>query len=283
MKRTNPFHSLTSFVVAALLTVPHVVFAAAPKGRPAIPDFTRNEPIPAGAKHDWNLGPTGLRGWMYCDRMVTTEARQISVTQVEKGSPAEGSFVVGDVLLGVGGQPFSHDPRTEFGKAVTAAETEAGGGNLVLTRWRAGKTEEVVVKLPVRGSYGATAPFGCPKSKRILDQGYKALAAKVAKTRSQDDPIVRSVNALALLPDGRIASAGEGGRIALWAPGLGAAPAQILEGHTGQIAGLAARDGFLALARENPARMAVIDGARPPEQVARDVWQLVQARMGRAA
>jgi len=57
-----------------------------------------------------------------------------------------------------------------------------------------------------------------------------------------------SVNALALLPDGRIASAGEGGRIALWAPGLGAAPAQILEGHTGQIAGLAARGGFLASA-----------------------------------
>jgi hypothetical protein len=202
MKRTLPFHSLTSFVVAALLAVPHGVFAAAPKGRPSIPDFTRNEPIPAGAKHDWNLGPTGLRGWMYCDRMVTTEARQISVTQVEKGSPAEGSFVVGDVLLGVGGKSFSRDPRTEFGKAITAAETEAGGGHLTLTRWRAGKTEEVVVKLPVLGSYAATAPFDCPKSKRILDQGYKALTAKMAKPRSQDDPIVRSVNALALLASG---------------------------------------------------------------------------------
>ncbi len=202
MKRTLPFHSLTSFVVAALLAVPHGVFAAAPKGRPSIPDFTRNEPIPAGAKHDWNLGPTGLRGWMYCDRMVTTEARQISVTRVEKGSPAEGSFVVGDVLLGVGGKSFSRDPRTEFGKAITAAETEAGDGNLTVTRWRAGKTEEVVVKLPVLGSYAATAPFDCPKSKRILDQGYKALAAKVAKPRSQDDPIVRSVNALALLASG---------------------------------------------------------------------------------
>jgi hypothetical protein len=202
MKRTLPFHSLTSFVVAALLAVPHGVFAAAPKGRPSIPDFTRNEPIPAGAKHDWNLGPTGLRGWMYCDRMVTTEARQISVTRVEKGSPAEGSFVVGDVLLGVGGKSFSRDPRTEFGKAITAAETEAGDGNLTVTRWRAGKTEEVVVKLPVLGSYAATAPFDCPKSKRILDQGYKALAAKMAKPRSQDDPIVRSVNALALLASG---------------------------------------------------------------------------------
>ncbi len=57
-----------------------------------------------------------------------------------------------------------------------------------------------------------------------------------------------SVNALVLLPDGRIASAGEGGRIALWAPGLGAEPAQVLEGHTGQIAALAARGENLASA-----------------------------------
>jgi len=57
-----------------------------------------------------------------------------------------------------------------------------------------------------------------------------------------------SVNALALLPDGRIASAGEGGRIALWAPALGAEPAQALEGHTGQIAALAARGENLASA-----------------------------------
>ncbi len=26
-----------------------------------IPDFTRGDKIPAEAKHDWNLGPTGLR------------------------------------------------------------------------------------------------------------------------------------------------------------------------------------------------------------------------------
>ena len=68
---------------------------------------------------------------MYSDKMVTTDARQISVTKVDKGSPADGVLEVGDVLLGVGGKPFSHDPRTEFGKALTAAESEAGAGNLV--------------------------------------------------------------------------------------------------------------------------------------------------------
>jgi hypothetical protein len=168
----------------------------------AIPDFTRGEAIPAGAKHDWNLGPTGLRGWMFCDQLVTTDARQISVTRVEKGSPAAGVFLVGDVILGVGGKPFSFDPRTEFGRAVTLAESAAGGGKLAVTRWRAGKAEEVVIKLPVLGSYGATAPYDCAKSQRILEQGCKALAGKMAQSPEQDDPIVRSLNALALLASG---------------------------------------------------------------------------------
>ena len=193
---------LFTLFLLALLAAPASAVAAA-KGQPLkIPDFTQGEAIPAGAKHDWNLGPTGLRGWMFCDQLVTTDARQISVTQVEKGSPAEGVFLVGDVILGVGGKPFSYDPRTEFGKALTLAESEAGGGKLAVTRWRAGKAEEVAVKLPVLGSYGSTAPYDCPKSKRILDQGCKALARKLAQSPDHDDPIVRSLNALALLATG---------------------------------------------------------------------------------
>jgi hypothetical protein len=139
---------------------------------------------------------------MFCDKMVTTDARQISITKVEKGSPAEGVFLVGDVILGVGGKLFSYDPRTEFGKALTTAESEAGEGRLTVTRWRAGKAEEVVVRLPVLGNYSVTAPFDCAKSKRILEQGCKALAEKVATSSHQEDPIVRSLNALALLASG---------------------------------------------------------------------------------
>ena len=127
------------------------------------PDFTKGESIPEGFKHDWNLGATGARGWMFSDKLVTTDARQIKITKVGKGSPAEGTLAVGDVILGVGGKPFSYDPRTEFGKALTVAESEAGGGNLLLTRWRAGRSAEVTIKLPVLGAYSATAPFDCPK------------------------------------------------------------------------------------------------------------------------
>ena len=53
--------------------------------------------------------------------------------------------------------------------------------NSALTRWRDGKTEEVVVKLPVLGTYSATAPYDCPKSKRILEQGCEALAKRMAE------------------------------------------------------------------------------------------------------
>lgn len=169
-----------------------------------MPDFTQGDKIPKKARKDWNLGPTGLRGWMFCDELVTTDARQIAVTTVDKGSPADGVIAVGDVLLGAGGKLFSFDPRTELGRAITAAETEEGGGKLALTRWRAGKSEEVVVKLPVMGSFSVTAPFDCPKSKRVFEQGIQALAKKVAAPDYAEttDGIPRSLNALALLASG---------------------------------------------------------------------------------
>jgi len=192
---------LTFLVLAAFLVTPGPLAGAPPKM--AMPDFTQGDAIPDGANHDWNLGATGARGWMYSNTMVTTDARQIRITKVEKKSPAGGVLVVGDAILGVGGKPFSYDPRTEIGKALTEAESEAGGGNLSLIRWRGGKTASVVVKLPVLGTYSATAPYACPKSRHILAQGCKALAARVADPSYRQNPITRSLNALALLASGK--------------------------------------------------------------------------------
>jgi hypothetical protein len=197
MKRT---HILAIYL---LLPCSLTLHGAGPQESLKVPDFTKGDAIPKNAKHDWNLGATGLRGWMYCDTLVTSDARQIAITNVEPKSPADGVIAVGDVILGVGGKAFSHDPRTEMGLALTAAETEAGGGKLTLTRWRAGKTEEVVLKLPVLGSYSPTAPFDCAKSKRIVEQGSKAIAARMgAAGYGNQDPIPRSLNALALLASG---------------------------------------------------------------------------------
>jgi hypothetical protein len=176
--------------------------AAAPKNSMALPDLTKGDPIPAGANHDWTLGATGARGWMYSSKLETTDARQIAITAVDKGSPADGILAAGDVITGVAGTPFARDPRPEFGKALSAAE--ADDGSLRLTRWRAGTTGEVVLKLPVLGSYSATAPYDCPKSRRILVQGCQALAGRMADASyaKGQNPITRSLNALALLASG---------------------------------------------------------------------------------
>ena len=183
-----------------LFTAPAI--AANAKAPLSNPDFTKGGVVPADANHDWTLGATGARGWIYSEKLSTSEARQIAITKVAIGSPADGILKVGDVILGVAGKAFSYDPRTELGKALTVAESEAGAGDLVLTRWRGGKVEEVKLKLPVLGSYSATAPFDCPKSKRILEQGCAALAKRVASPGYKENPISRSLNALALLASG---------------------------------------------------------------------------------
>jgi hypothetical protein len=183
----------------ALLTLP---ILADPKVTMTKPDFTKGDPIPAGATHDWTLGATGTRGWMYSNKLETSEARQIRISKVDKGSPADDKLVVGDVILGIAGKPFSYDPRTEFGKALTAAE--AADGKLALTLWKDGKTEEVVLQLPVLGAYSKTAPYNCPKSAKIFQAGCEALAKRMDedKNYAKQSPVTRSLNALALLASG---------------------------------------------------------------------------------
>ena len=110
--------AVVAFVVAVALSAPLAARPAAAEEKMANPDFTRGDKIPNGAEHDWNLGATGARGWMYCDKMVTTDARQIAVTKVDKGSPADGLLAVGDVILGVGGKPFFYDPRHRTGQGA---------------------------------------------------------------------------------------------------------------------------------------------------------------------
>jgi hypothetical protein len=200
--RIHRFSGITLLAISMLLVTAAQAIGAESKKQVAVPDFTKGDKIPEGADHDWNLGATGLRGWIYANQMSTADARQIYVTRVDEDSPADGTLAVGDVILGVGGKAFSYDPRTEFGKALTVAESDAGGGNLSLLRWRGGKTETVVVKLPVLGTYSATAPYDCPKSRRILELGCQALAKRIAQPNYRENAITRSLNALALLAGG---------------------------------------------------------------------------------
>ena len=51
--------------------------------------------------HDWLLGPTGARGWVFFRHEdLTAASRQILITGVAPGSPADGILRTNDVILG---------------------------------------------------------------------------------------------------------------------------------------------------------------------------------------
>ena len=190
--------SFAALAILILLSAPVMTLRAETK----IPDLTR------GGKpdktHDWTLGPTGARGWIWGWKGHTTKARQILITEVAEGSPADGVLTKGDVILGVGSEAFDHDARLLLAQAITEAEQEKNKGILRLQIWRDGKPSQVELKLPVMGTYSATAPYDCEKSKRILKQGCDAIAKlgwkdKRGKTRIS---IPNDMNALLLLASG---------------------------------------------------------------------------------
>jgi len=184
-----------------LLGVPQTVAQEQPEPKTP-PDLTQT--IHFERTGEYYLGPTGAKGWMYVnERFMTDEARQILITSVREGSPADGVLEVGDVILGEGDTHFESDARECFGRAIDEAEREENQGILKLLCWRPtrdaptrqGKQQIVEIPLPVMGAYSDTAPYNCPKTKRILDDALGILAAR-------DDWSIFGVQALALLATG---------------------------------------------------------------------------------
>ncbi|MCF7957364.1 MAG: DUF6288 domain-containing protein, partial [Phycisphaerae bacterium] len=141
----------------------------------------------------------GLRGWVYGRKGHTADARQILVTGVAKNSPADGILKKGDVILGVAGRPFDDDARIQFARAITTAEQKKNGGVMELIRWRAGQARKVKLKLAVMGTYSDTAPYDCPKSKKIFEKGCEVISKRGLGSVS----IPNDLNAMALLASGR--------------------------------------------------------------------------------
>ncbi len=169
---------------------------------PAPPDLTQ------GGKrdnsHDWLLGPTGARGWVFFRHEdLTAASRQILITTVDAGSSADGVLRTNDVILGVNDKPFAEDARRSFARAITVAEEKTGV--LRLLRWRDGQSANVELKLAVLGKYSDTAPYDCPKSKEIFEHGCRLIAKKGLGNgqMDEDDWIPTDLNALALLASGK--------------------------------------------------------------------------------
>ena len=195
--RRTWYRTVAAMLLALAVAATDSPAAPSPKGKPAALDLTKGDK--RNETHDWNLGATGARGWMWAWRNHTTDARQILVTKVDAGSPADGVLAEGDVILGVNGKPFDADARIQFGRALTEAEKAANKGLLRLIRWREGKTEKVTLTLKVMGTYSATAPYECEKSRAIFELGCQAIARKGLSQVS----IPTDFNALALLASGK--------------------------------------------------------------------------------
>ncbi len=196
-----PWQSIVSSVFAVIFAS-KVCVAAEPNKTP--PDLTQDRSV--NRELTYNLGATGLRGWIHTkpathfdglQGRTTAASRQILVTHVGAKSPADGVLNGDDVILGVGGKLFSEDARKSFAGAIQDAEKESNGGMLKVTRWRAGKTEVVQLKLRVLGTYSATAPYDCPKSKKIFEEACVALAKEPLPANWHG-----AINGLALLATG---------------------------------------------------------------------------------
>ena len=184
MINRSGFTNFTLFVAAAIA----VSFIAEPLS--AQSGNSRNR----RGDHDWTLGPTGARGWIRAWKH-TADAREIQITKVAKGSPADGVLEAGDSIRGVEGKPFDDDARIQFARAVTKAERHESNGVLRLVRNRNGEPANVEIRIPVMGGYSATAPYDCPKSAKIFERGCEMIAKDGLRRVS----IPNSINALALL------------------------------------------------------------------------------------
>ena len=125
---TKTYHQFgsTLLAMAMLLNLP-VMAAEGP------PDLTKGETSGVNPKQTYNLGSTGMRGWIYLKPVThfdglqsrTTEvSRQILVTHVGVKSPADGVIQINDVILGINGKMFTDDARRSIALAIQEAEKE---------------------------------------------------------------------------------------------------------------------------------------------------------------
>jgi hypothetical protein len=170
MDQTSIPSACLAALTALLLTATHGLAVPPDLTAGGVPNNTRTT----------NLGPTGMRGWVYHVNSGgisanTGESRQIQVTAVDNGSPAHGVLAANDVILGANGTgadpaPFSSDARKSLALAIADAEARSPA-MLKLLRWRSGTTTTVEITLRTMGAYSATAPYNCPKSSLILTEG----------------------------------------------------------------------------------------------------------------
>ena len=181
-------------------------------GANPVPDFTKGETQKIMNRKDVMrsrvLGPTGLWGITYAEKMkegATRKARQILVTKVDKGSPADGKILDGDVILGADSKKFQSDARKAFSAAIHKAEES--DGQLSLLVWRSGQEQDIEFKIRVLGKYDPKSPYDCAHTEGVIEQlaQYAKQAPLPPSPRKKEDRkmIFPSLYALGMLATGR--------------------------------------------------------------------------------
>ncbi|MDT8390028.1 MAG: DUF6288 domain-containing protein [Lentisphaeria bacterium] len=174
------------------------------------PSLTDMGPYETPSRHasgstTYNLGPTGARGWTRAydgGKLFWGEnGKEILVTWVDPGSPADGILRTFDVIIGTNGETFDKDARVCLGEAVFAAEK--ADGKLRLTRWRDGETSEVVIELPPLGEDAAMVPLKPEHSEAIRERALAYLATYMHPDGFKMHPSYKDFNALFMLAHGR--------------------------------------------------------------------------------
>jgi alpha-galactosidase len=162
----------------------------------------------------YNLGITGMRA-----ELVADEPRSLVIRHAFANSPASGVVLVGDRVIGAGGQPFLEPHRNGYGEAVFGAAGPVGEfaaaleaaqdpraqapGKLPLAILRDGK--ELAVTLEVGTTYGSFAkeyPANCAKSERIATELLEYLVRNQRADGSFGNAVHDTFAPLALLSSG---------------------------------------------------------------------------------
>ncbi len=158
---------MKSFSMILLAIFCQLPFAAAQKA----PDpYYKEQPLflpapKANSTKPWNVknfGPVGIG----LDLHGTGKGFKMVITNVEPGSPAAATNKLKpkQVITSINGQVLKdRDPRMILGDLIT--EAEAKDGKIALNIEGVG---EVVVQIPVLGSYSPTWPLDCAKSDKVV-------------------------------------------------------------------------------------------------------------------
>lgn len=110
------------------------------------------------------FGPVGMA------MELIQPAFTMRIKAIEPGSPASKTDLKpGLIIESINGEKLKDiDPRIQLGNLITAAEAKDGIMKLLVADRPGGPTREVVVTIPVLGSFSRTWPLDCPKSDKIV-------------------------------------------------------------------------------------------------------------------